>query len=118
MNKVYLLSFILLMLMISISYDASEVQSYVDGNVMLKVYSSPSGAIIKREYFIDGVKARVLEYSEDATTTETIYDTSGRKNTVNIFQNGQLTKTTSYKVGFIPMIFGSEQVSCVLRVYI
>lgn len=111
MNRVYLLlSFLLFMLIIFISYDASEVQSYIDGNIMLKVYSLPAEGIVKREYFVDGIRARMLEYTDDSTTTETIYDSTGRKITVNIFENGKLIKTTNYKAGFWPMVFDRSQV--------
>lgn len=116
MNKVYLLlSFFIFVLIIIMSYDASEVQSYIDGNIMLKVYTSPNGSIIKREYFIDGTVARMLEYSEDATTKETLYDEEGKKVMVNIFENGVLVKTTNYKIGIIPMISGSREVSMIVK---
>lgn len=105
MNKFYLLlSFLCFLLVVSLTQDSSQVQSYVDGDVMLKIYYQPDGTVLKREYYIDGVLTRALEYSDDMMRVERLYDENGRKVTVNQFDNNHLVSTTHYRNGIFPKV--------------
>ncbi len=65
MNKVYLLlSLFIFVLIVIMNYSPSEVQSYIAGDMMLKIYCEPDGTIIKREYYNNGVITRSLEYKD------------------------------------------------------
>ncbi len=115
MNKVYLLlSFFIFVLIVFFSYDASEVKSYVDGNVMLKVYCDSDGTILKREYYVNGVLSRVLEYREAMISVERIYDEQGKKIVVNHFDNNQLVKSKNYSKGFFPTASGNQELGVVV----
>ncbi len=100
MNKIYLLlSFILFLVIISMSYSASEVKSYVDGNVMLRVYTNDDGEIFKRIYYVDGVKNRMVEYVTDYYKVETYYNVKGNKEEVIKYLNGEVFDITNYTKG-------------------
>ncbi len=98
--KVYLLlSAMILVTLIYTTVDASEVTTYIDGDVMLKVYSMPSGGVLKREYYVAGTKVRCIKYKNNMIKLETIYDESGKKAFVNKYIDNQVVKTVTYNHG-------------------
>ncbi len=100
MNKIYLLlSFILFLVIVSMSYNASEVTSYVDGNVVLKVYTNGDGDVFKRIYYIDGIKNRMVEYKSESSVVETTFTSSGRKREVVEYRDGLVHDVTDYSKG-------------------
>lgn len=114
MNKVYLLlSVIIFGLIIMMTVDTNDVQSYIAGNQMLKVYSTTEGTILKREYYVNGIISRVLEYHDNMISIERIYNEQGEKVTVNHYQDNQLIKSTNYRKGFIPVKVNSQEIELV-----
>lgn len=98
--KVYLL--LSAMFLVSIIYTTaytSEVATYVDGDVMLKVYTSPKGGVLKREYYVAGTKVRCIKYEDNMIKIETLYGESGKKALVNKYMNNQVVKTVTYNRG-------------------
>ncbi len=100
MNKVYLLvSFLLLTVLVINTYDGSEVMTYTDGVLTLRVHCDSQGAVLKREYLVEGVVRRVVEYEQDNVKVATIYDEYGNKLLVNKYANSTLVKSVNYNNG-------------------
>lgn len=98
--KAYLL--LSAMIFVSIIYttvNASEVTTYIDGDVMLKVYTMPNGGVAKREYYVAGTKVRCIKYKNNMIKVETLYDTAGKKVLVNKYIDNQVVKTVTYNHG-------------------
>ncbi len=100
MNKIYLLvSFLLLTVLVINTYDGSEVKTYTDGVLTLRVHCDSQGAVFKREYLVEGVVRRAVEYEQDNVKIETVYDEQGNKMLVNKYTNDQLVKSVNYNNG-------------------